>query len=420
MITPLIVFINKISGGQKGNTIYRRLNRLLNPRQVFPLENEATVRRVLEIYSSLHNTRICVFGGDGTVGWILSALADIFPSLKNPPVSICPLGTGNDLSRVLGWGWHYDEKQLSNTLLRIPNAQPVALDLWQIALKTLTIGDSTEQFRNDRRCFSCCFDHPKFVRDTDRPSYQNHPVPRNTRFNSYLSFGLDAAVVLDFHDARIRDPSKFTSPFKNKILYLNTSRTYFKEFVLWKAWSLRPYMRLICDGVNLTDSIRHCHTIVLLNIPSYGSGTHPWSRTTANSFSKLKDSLNESQRFDPIESNTFESVDSSDCERKDWRFGTSYIPNITTSGTDSANNGQNERQNIGDRKIEVFGLDSIHMALIHIGFRGRRIAQCSEVQIELISSMPVHMDGEPFYLPKSTAINVKHSGQVVVLRNEDH
>ena len=59
------------------------------------------------------------------------------------------------------------------------------------------------------------------------------------------------------------------------------------------------------------------------------------------------------------------------------------------------------------------------MALIHIGFLGHRIAQCSQVRIELLHSMPVQMDGDPFYLPQYTAINVTHAGQVLVLSNNN-
>jgi diacylglycerol kinase family enzyme len=60
---------------------------------------------------------VFVFGGDGTVGWVLGRLAEMYPSENNPPVGICSLGTGNDLSRVLTWGEQYDPKRLFQTLL---------------------------------------------------------------------------------------------------------------------------------------------------------------------------------------------------------------------------------------------------------------------------------------------------------------
>ena len=44
-----------------------------------------------------------VCGGDGTIGWVFTGL-DEEGLLDLAEVAIVPLGTGNDMSRVLGWG----------------------------------------------------------------------------------------------------------------------------------------------------------------------------------------------------------------------------------------------------------------------------------------------------------------------------
>ncbi|KAF9615009.1 hypothetical protein IFM89_021563 [Coptis chinensis] len=50
--------------------------------------------------------RVMVAGGDGTAGWVLGSLSELYSQNREPvpPVGIIPLGTGNDLSRSFGWG----------------------------------------------------------------------------------------------------------------------------------------------------------------------------------------------------------------------------------------------------------------------------------------------------------------------------
>ena len=364
LFTPVIVFINKRSGGQVGEKIYYELLQKLNPRQIFVLENNETISQALEIYRSLPNLRICVFGGDGTVGWILDRLAEAYPSGNNPPVGICPLGTGNDLSRVLSWGEQYDPKRLFQTLLQIPQAETVSLDRWQVQIEEVNSTD----FKKREVRFPFLFDDPKFTQETNRARYEKYHKLPNVRFINYMSFGLDAAIALEFHDERTRDPSKFSSPLKNKLMYVNEIGKYFNDFARANIWNLSSYIRLICDGEDRTNALRNCHTLIILNIPSYAAGTNPWGNSV----------------------NLFEFLS-----------GTSF-----------------EQQDFGDRLIEVVGLSTAHMAAIHLGLPGIRIAQCRQLNLELCSPITAQMDGEPFYLSSSIMINITHAGQVCLLKNK--
>ncbi|CAF1050325.1 unnamed protein product [Rotaria sordida] len=411
--TPVIFFINKLSGGQKGDQVYRTLVHLLNPRQVFLLENDTTIMQALNIYSSLSNIRICICGGDGTVAWILSRLMDAFPPLKNPPVSICPLGTGNDMSRALGWGYRYKPKQLMETLTQISRAHSTPLDRWRIQIEALEINRSNNEFVNRRRRFSSFMRHPKFIRNAEQPFYDNHRTPINTYFFNYISFGLDAAIVVDYYASRTRHPSKFTSPLKNKILCINESRKYFNDFAFGIAWDLTSYIRLICDGQDFTDSIRHCHSLIVLNTRSFGSGTHPWSGKSKNRIESLSDDHEEDDSFDQISTHSLPTHDSP-INDHDENQTTTTIGGLGRAALDNF-----ETQDFGDRKIEVLGLNIRQMALIRMGFRGHRITQCSQLRIELNHPMPVHMDGGPFYLAGSMAVNITHAGQVMVLTNHN-
>ena len=50
----------------------------------------------LYVFRKLQNFRILIGGGDGTFGWVLSALQDCRDILvcPNPPSALLPLGTG--------------------------------------------------------------------------------------------------------------------------------------------------------------------------------------------------------------------------------------------------------------------------------------------------------------------------------------
>ncbi|MCL4137058.1 UNVERIFIED_CONTAM: hypothetical protein GTU68_049029, partial [Idotea baltica] len=101
---PVIVIGNCTSGSYEAEYVLSSFRKVLNPAQVVDLSQKSP-EEALEWCHLLQDVtcRVIVAGGDGTVGWVFNTIFKL--KLKNTPlVSILPLGTGNDLSRVLGWG----------------------------------------------------------------------------------------------------------------------------------------------------------------------------------------------------------------------------------------------------------------------------------------------------------------------------
>lgn len=48
-----------------------------------------------------------------------------------------PLGTGNDLARVFGWGGGYSGEKISRILHSVAMAKPVPMDRWKLAVNHL-------------------------------------------------------------------------------------------------------------------------------------------------------------------------------------------------------------------------------------------------------------------------------------------
>uniref|UniRef100_A0A8C5PXQ1 Diacylglycerol kinase n=1 Tax=Leptobrachium leishanense TaxID=445787 RepID=A0A8C5PXQ1_9ANUR len=105
--SPLLVFVNSKSGDNQGVKFLRRFKQLLNPAQVFDLMNGGP-HLGLRLFQKFDNFRILVCGGDGSVGWVLSEI-DKLSLHKQCQLGVLPLGTGNDLARVLGWGCACDD-----------------------------------------------------------------------------------------------------------------------------------------------------------------------------------------------------------------------------------------------------------------------------------------------------------------------
>uniref|UniRef100_A0A8C5GMN3 Diacylglycerol kinase n=1 Tax=Gouania willdenowi TaxID=441366 RepID=A0A8C5GMN3_GOUWI len=202
------VFKYKRSNGAK---VLQMFMWILNPRQVFDL-SQGGLREALELYRKVPNLRILACGGDGTVGWILSALDELQMN-PQPPVAVLPLGTGNDLARTLNWGGGYTDEPVSKVLCHVEDGSVVQLDRWNLLVE----------------------------KSATQPEEGTQKLPLNV-FNNYFSLGFDAHVTLEFHESREANPEKFNSRFRNKMFYAGAA---FSDFLQRSSRDLSKHVRVV-------------------------------------------------------------------------------------------------------------------------------------------------------------------------------
>ncbi|XP_031093924.1 diacylglycerol kinase 2 [Ipomoea triloba] len=241
---PLLVFINKKSGAQNGTSLRRRLNMLLNPVQIFELSSSQGPEAGLDMFSNLQYFRVLVCGGDGTVAWVLDAI-ERYQFESPPPVAVLPLGTGNDLSRVLQWGGGFSMVEgqggVGAYLHDLNNAAVTMLDRWSVDITHEKSALDTKKVK------------PKFMMN-------------------YLGIGCDAKVAYEFHLNREENPMKFCSRFVNKLRYAKEGA---KDIVDRTCADLPWQVWLEVDGKDIHIP-KDAEGLIVLNIGSYMGGVDLW------------------------------------------------------------------------------------------------------------------------------------------------
>ncbi|XP_025989965.1 diacylglycerol kinase theta isoform X6 [Solenopsis invicta] len=356
-VQPLLVFVNVKSGGCQGLQLISSFRKLLNPFQVFDLDNGGPLPG-LYVFRHIKDYKILVCGGDGTIGWVLQCLDNVGQDSQcsSPACAIVPLGTGNDLARVLCWGSGYtgDEDPL-NLLRDVIDAEEIILDRWTVVFHP----DEKEQ--TPVVCNAAAASQHIASRHLHITGSGGTTSEDNTQIyvmNNYFGIGVDADLCLDFHNAREENPNKFKSRLRNKGVYVTMG---LRKMVRRKPCKdLHKEIRLEVDG-KLVE-LPQVEGIIILNILSWGSGANPWGPDT-----------------------------------KEDQF---YTPNHW------------------DGMLEVVGVTGVmHLGQIQSGLRtAMRIAQGGHIKIHLNSDIPVQVDGEPWVQSPGDIVVLKSALKATMLK----
>lgn len=365
--TPLLVFVNSRSGSQQGLILKMQLRSLLNPIQVWDLA-DGDPEKVLKSFSVFSRLRLLVCGGDGTVSWIISAL-DKMKLEKWPPIAILPLGTGNDLARVHGWGSGYANESLLQILNQVQESYVSLLDRW-----TLTIDPKKRQ----------------------KKELEKKP------FTNYMSIGMDALSALQVHNLRENSPHMFFARAVNKVWYA----VFGAEDAIKASYTdLHEQIVLEADGVEVPIP-KNSQGLIFLNIDSYLGGVPLWSRGVP--VFKTNPRKTRERRYSEgyirelnnigLSKTLTKSYDDQDtsCDL-DTSFAESLedkLERIIACDTPSS---------CQDGRIEVISHSgNFHLGQIRVGLStAKKVCQCGTVRIKLKKKIAVQIDGEPWMQEKA-------------------
>ena len=217
--------INPISGGGVGKRVFHQLPEIMDSFGFRPGDWKAELTEASRLEQQTDSLlasarKVIAVGGDGTIGFVLNRLRA--QDLHDTEIGLIPLGTGNDLGRALGIFRIYNERGLLACVKRLLKAQCARFDLWDLNGK-LTMA-------------------------------------------SYVSLGMDAAVLHDFDVARKAGKIPTGSLF-NKLFYVKAFLQRSRQRIAGKC-SVILHTDKGQQRIELDGSI----CCVIGNINSYAAG----------------------------------------------------------------------------------------------------------------------------------------------------
>lgn len=229
-----VFLINPISGGGQGKVIYQFLPEIMESMDYAKDEWKAEFTRGegmdLQIREALSSTETLIaVGGDGTVTAVLTAMLSGTFSDK-VKIGLIPLGTGNDLARVLKLYKPFVDRGLLFLVRRLLCAKTRPFDIWTV---------------NGKYALA-----------------------------NYFSGGIDARIAHDFNRDRANGVISSSSVIANKLHYV---RRFFAD----RNYRLKGGTLGFCDSDGNCESVDLSghRTVIVGNIPSFASGANPFYKS---------------------------------------------------------------------------------------------------------------------------------------------
>jgi diacylglycerol kinase family enzyme len=232
--TKFHFLINPISGGGQGKVVFDFLPEIMRSMafEEHEWKSELSVYENFEtqIKQAFESTQCLIaVGGDGTAASIFTVLL-LHEEYRDVKIGLIPLGTGNDLARVLNLYTTFVEKGLLHLVRKLVQANSRKFDIWQV---------------NGKYAMA-----------------------------NYFSAGIDARIAHDFNQARKEGKIGGGSVLKNKLHYV-------KRFFADRDYRLKSGEFHITDklGEKKIYDLKNCRSVIIGNIPSFASGSNPFGKS---------------------------------------------------------------------------------------------------------------------------------------------
>ncbi|ORC90264.1 diacylglycerol kinase-like protein [Trypanosoma theileri] len=266
-----VALINTNSGERAAaDFVHKQLIANLGKENVFDLfpTGGPAIEEAKEFLTQQKPAIVIVAGGDGTVSLALDIMDDLRKENKIPNDSgfaaVIPMGTGNDLSRTLGFGGGYvkpitqPEEKFKKRLSLIQASKKVKMDRWSVVIqKTASPLTRDEKMVNEEQ-------------QNNYSTNEENPVQRYAMLN-YFSIGFDAAIVSQFSTFRDDHPELCQQRSVNKIWY-----GCFGCTTMCTSDPLPKHrMHLQVDGVSVPIP-SGAKALVVANVTTYAGGAVLW------------------------------------------------------------------------------------------------------------------------------------------------